>query len=291
MANLFEGTHIPEWLSGSPGAYGLESEKAAESIGRTFGAAFNAAAGRKQEMEQFSAQLPLKQKALENEADQNTLGWLNFVTKQDLEKNKSIGYADVGQVVAKVGDYEGGWNSPQYQKDFWATAAKHPEVIKDPQFKSITDNFDLAQKAQYNADLASQRDTIKMQMAAENRASNEKIAAERNAAMLDAQQQRLLHSVRDRFGDMGYRAFQGEISSINSDLLMGSDEKQKKIQDLYKQVEGGKYRPANQPLSQPPAGAPRANAAQSAPSKVPTATNPQTGERLQYINGQWIPIQ
>lgn len=58
MADLFGKTNTPEWMS--PGIFSLESEKASESIGRNFSQAFNAAASRMQEQNQFDAMMPLR---------------------------------------------------------------------------------------------------------------------------------------------------------------------------------------------------------------------------------------
>lgn len=51
---LFDGTSTPSWLS--PAEYSLKSAQAAESIGRTFSSAFNAAASRAQNTEKLKAE-------------------------------------------------------------------------------------------------------------------------------------------------------------------------------------------------------------------------------------------
>ncbi len=65
MSSIFEGTHTPEWLN--PATFSLESERAAEGIGRTFSSSFNAAAQRAQQKEEFDALQPLRVQAQDNQ--------------------------------------------------------------------------------------------------------------------------------------------------------------------------------------------------------------------------------
>lgn len=53
MPELFEGTQLPKWMM--PSTFLLESEQAAEGIGRTFASSFAGAANRSEEKRQFDA--------------------------------------------------------------------------------------------------------------------------------------------------------------------------------------------------------------------------------------------
>lgn len=65
--------------------------------------------------------------------------------QQDIEQRRGI--TALGAVVSGVGEYQEKWLDPNFQRDFWRTAAEHPEVAKHPAFDNIIANFTLAERA------------------------------------------------------------------------------------------------------------------------------------------------
>jgi len=108
----------------------------------------NAGQGFKQGL-QIGAQISQRNRALalEERAAELKLQ-ADFDTKQ--------GLVDMGQTLSEIAK-SGDWTSPENKAKFWATASRHPAIMKSPAFKELTENFENADKAKAASELWQER--------------------------------------------------------------------------------------------------------------------------------------
>src|SRR5687768_5789273 len=64
--------------------------------------------------------------------------------EQEAKMETARGHAELGQVLARGA---GRWTDPEVKREFWATAAKYPQLMKHPSFRELTQTFELADRA------------------------------------------------------------------------------------------------------------------------------------------------
>lgn len=67
-------------------------------------------------------------------------------SKLAAQEQVAAGHAELGQILSEIGA-NGAWSSPEAKSRFWGAAAKHPQLMKDPSFKELTQTFELADTA------------------------------------------------------------------------------------------------------------------------------------------------
>lgn len=112
-------------------------------------------------MQAFQIGANLKQRQLDNALRQRELEakWKAMDIDGQLAQTKIIaqeqiaaGHAELGQILSEIGA-TGDWSNPSAKARFWATAAKHPQLMKDPSFKELTQTFELADQAKLRSEL------------------------------------------------------------------------------------------------------------------------------------------
>lgn len=61
------------------------------------------------------------------------------------------------ELATALSETAGQWTSPEAKSRFWGIAARHPQVMKSPQFKELVDNFQLADQAELRSRLEDTR--------------------------------------------------------------------------------------------------------------------------------------
>lgn len=157
MADTISGV-LPEWLERKAHFTGSNAVSQDIRAGLQY-------AQQQRELAQRDKALALQQQA--------------FQLRQDAELDVSQGMVELGQVVSEIAK-TGDWTSPENRAKFYAAAAKHPHTMKSPAFKSLEENFQLADKAKANEALWSNRLEVQQD-----------IAGAKVQAQLEAQQNRL----------------------------------------------------------------------------------------------------
>lgn len=224
MADLFGSTDTPRWLS--PAQFSLESERAGAAIGQLFAQSFNQAIRLKEEQRQFDAMIPIRMQAEKAKADRNIIDALAEVTKQEAENRRLLGYTALSQVVSSVGKFQGEWNNPEFKRVFWETVRRFPSVTENTQaFKSITDNFDKAEVAKYNAEAATTK--------REHDVSMENLRQEHKMALVDERLNNQLELLEKRAPTMLDKAkliaFNGGVQAIKQDQTIESAAKKQRL--------------------------------------------------------------
>lgn len=67
-------------------------------------------------------------------------------SKLAAQEQVAAGHAELGQILSEIGA-KGDWSNPEAKSRFWGAAAKHPQLMKDPSFKELTQTFELADSA------------------------------------------------------------------------------------------------------------------------------------------------
>jgi hypothetical protein len=269
---------IADWIVGdkSPQAYMLKSQASAASIGGNFLQGMQLA----QQQEKMERELPFKMKAMELDQKKSEIDMEGALIKRELDLEVRNGYKEIGKVISTVGSYEDGWLNPKYRSDFWSVVGRYPQLAKDPSFKSMTDNFDIAEKArgrmeeermkiQGRSSLEGQKYGHRMDLAKfNNEAKLDQIGAiydnkgklqedqqefiggekqkdrdaskELNEQRLKFQYDKLDLEVRAKENDYDYREFMGGVSAIAKDSFLDTEEKLDRMKKLRKEVEAGR---------------------------------------------------
>lgn len=239
-----------------------------------------AALGAQMQQHRASLEAQIKQRAIENQHQERVAEarWRAMDIEASLANAKlsaqeqiAAGHSELGNVLSEIGA-SGGWTDPAAKAKFWATAAKYPQLMKDPSFKELTQTFELADSAKLRADLLTQGATNKTELEnVRQQGQMERIMERLNATMqlkvFDADAKAGLETTRQEFKLLqdelrhGYRvgelktrfgglrelqddkqAFEGEITNLKHDLgLVAEDNKQDNRADLLLQrLEGMK---------------------------------------------------
>lgn len=245
----------------------------------------------RQQQEQFEAEMPLRWAQLKNEQDRILIQEANTTIKDKMDNEKAAGFGALGAVVAKVGQYQDGWLNPEFGAEFWGTVAKHPQVVRDPGFKSLTDNFDIAERAALRMQeerlrqqgrssleqekqagrvgLEDQRNQNrielegvrqqgrsdlqedKQQYQSEENEKNRKLRSDIEQAKIDQRVAEEEAKAQAKLNDADYRGLMGKISKISRDRSMDAAEVNKEIDRL---VEGYKLNRSKESPAPTPSG-------------------------------------
>lgn len=106
-------------------------------------------------LQAFQVGAQLKQRQIDNELRVREMEakWKALDVEQQLSQAKlaaqeqvAAGHAELGQILSEIGA-NGSWSNPESKAKFWGAAAKHPQLMKDPSFKELTQTFELADTA------------------------------------------------------------------------------------------------------------------------------------------------
>lgn len=258
---------LPPWIVDPPNY--------SESFGR--GLQEGAAAGRsflqsriaREESARENAFLPLRQKMLDNQVKNTALDIQERLIAQDEYISNKQSLVRLAEAARRISE-NSAWAEPASEATIWEIGISDPSVMRRPEFRNILQQFDtagaaarLAKDAQTRAArvegelgikserIALQADQIRIkdEQAKADRESREKIAGEKNAALIHVATLRAKEEARDRLDDIEFQAFKQIAEAIGKDAengKMGLAEMQRKMQDaMDRAMENSKARKAN----------------------------------------------
>lgn len=151
------------------------------------------------------ALMPLRQQQMQNQIQETAL---DIHTKQELDADRLANKGAFSKLATEAANISeaGAWANPASEKRIWQIAAENPSVVGTPQFQNIVKQFDVAgaaaikaqqadtrlQQIQGEYEIGKERNLLSQQKLsdtqaalAEKIASNERIAAAKNATELE----------------------------------------------------------------------------------------------------------
>lgn len=180
------------------------------------------------------AMMPLKMAAMNNQIKAAAIDLeVGMIKQQDMIQNKQA-FSELSRAAADI-SAGAAWAQPESEKRIWEIAAANPSVVGTPEFQGIVRQFDVAGAAAIKAKEAENRATkitgdlgiaqqrielgretiaSKEAMLQEQIKSNEKIAGEKNTALIEAAKLRAQAQARDVLPDALYRQFSEIVGAI-----------------------------------------------------------------------------
>lgn len=127
-----------------------------------------------------SQELAARLRSLDMEAQLHKVGL-------DAKEQIARGHTELGTVLSEIGA-NSAWTDPAAVSRFWQTAAKFPQLMKDPSFRELTQNFELANRAKMQADLLGQRQEGQLTLEQERAENRERLMQEKYGRLAELQE-------------------------------------------------------------------------------------------------------